>query len=187
MTNTPDARAVGHGLGEFRSSEFWRFVAISLVRSMAQVTVIAVAYHVLPVSSSQPGGIGIRALVAAVAIAAVVVWQLRGIQLSKYPIVRGFEALTVAVSFMVCVFATAFLCLSARDVNAFSEPLEPTGALYFTMTTLTTTGYGDIYARTDGARIAVMVQMLFNVVVIGAVIKLILSAARQRVQSVHAG
>ena len=68
---------------------------------------------------------------------------------------------------MTVAFAVFYLNLSARDPDAFSEPLGRTAALYFTMTTLTTVGYGDITARTDAARIAVMVQFLFNVAVIG--------------------
>ena len=47
------------------------------------------------------------------------------------------------------------------------------------MTTLTTIGYGDIVAVTDSARVAVMVQMLFNVAVIGMTARLIVGTARR--------
>jgi hypothetical protein len=60
--------------------------------------------------------------------------------------------------------------------------MNRTGALYFTMTTLATVGFGDIYARTDASRIVVMIQMVFNVAVIGASAKLILGAARRGVE-----
>ena len=47
------------------------------------------------------------------------------------------------------------------------------------MTTLTTIGYGDIVAVTDTARVAVMVQMLFNVAVIGTTARLIVGTVRR--------
>ena len=90
------------------------------------------------------------------------------------------EALALTVTLMVVGFASFYIQVSKHDPTAFNEVLNRTGALYFTMTTLATIGYGDIHARTDGARIAVMVQMLFNVVVIGASVKLILHTARRR-------
>jgi voltage-gated potassium channel Kch len=70
--------------------------------------------------------------------------------------------------------------LSARDPGAFNESLDKIAALYFTMTTVATVGYGDIFARTAGARIAVMLQMVFNVVVIGVAVRLIAATARSR-------
>ena len=39
-------------------------------------------------------------------------------------------------------------------------------SLYFTLTTLATVGFGDIAAKTSGARVAVMVQMVFDVAVL---------------------
>ena len=51
------------------------------------------------------------------------------------------------------------------------------------MTTLSTVGYGDISARSDSARVAVMVQMVFNVAVLGVAIRLIAGTARSRLSS----
>ena len=76
-------------------------------------------------------------------------------------------------------FAVVYLNLSARDPRPSPSPSERTAALYFTMTTLTTVGYGDIAARTDAARIAVMVQFLFNVAVIGTTARLIVGTVRR--------
>jgi hypothetical protein len=81
---------------------------------------------------------------------------------------------------MVIAFAITYLNLSVRNAAAFTEPLGRTSSLYFTVTTLATVGYGDIAARTDGARIAVMIQMVFNVAVLGSAVKVILSTARRR-------
>ena len=93
--------------------------------------------------------------------------------------IRAIDALAVSVTTMVVAFAVLYLNQSARDPAAFTEHLGRTDALYFTMTTLTTIGYGDIAALTGTARVAVMVQMLFNVAVIGTSARLIVSTARR--------
>ena len=62
--------------------------------------------------------------------------------------------------------------------RSFSESLDHTGGLYLTITVFSTVGFGDITPETDLARVVVSVQMLLDLVVIGAVAKLILNAAK---------
>jgi hypothetical protein len=54
-------------------------------------------------------------------------------------------------------------------------------ALYFTVTVFASVGFGDIFAQTDSMRLLVTVQMMLNLVVFGAVIRLLASAARRGV------
>ena len=51
-------------------------------------------------------------------------------------------------------------------------------ALYFTVTVFSTVGFGDITPATDPARVAVMAQMLCDLIFIAVVVRLILEAAR---------
>lgn len=53
-------------------------------------------------------------------------------------------------------------------------------ALYFTLTTLTTVGFGDVHATGQTARVVVTVQLVFNVVVIAAAVRVLVSAVRRR-------
>ena len=62
--------------------------------------------------------------------------------------------------------------------SSFSEPLNHTGGLYLTITVFSTVGFGDITPETDLARVVVSVQMLLDLVVIGAVVRLLLNAAK---------
>ena len=92
-----------------------------------------------------------------------------------------FQALATVVGFALVTFASVYLLMSIDQEQAFSEPLGRTDALYFSITTATTVGYGDISAKTEAARIVVMIQMVINVVVIGIAARAMLQVARNRV------
>ena len=134
----------------------------------------------LPIDSTRAVGIGIRATIALVLIVLVLLYQIREIERSAMPMLRAVDALAVAVTLMVVLFAGAYVTMSALEPRSFNEQLGRTDALYFTMTTLATIGFGDIHAVTNAARIVVMIQMVFNVVVIGLGVKLISETARRR-------
>jgi hypothetical protein len=66
----------------------------------------------------------------------------------------------------------------AAEPQAFSEPLSRTDALYFTITVFSTVGFGDIVPVTDGARVATMVQMVGDLLVVGLVLRVMLGAVK---------
>jgi hypothetical protein len=72
-------------------------------------------------------------------------------------------------------------------VSSLSEPHIHTSALYFTVTVLSTVGFGDISPRTDGARITVMIQMLCDLALIAVVVRLIFGAASRAEEQRVAG
>jgi hypothetical protein len=53
----------------------------------------------------------------------------------------------------------------------FTERLDHTRALYFTITVFSTVGFGDITPRADLARIIVSIQMLLDLVILGSVVR----------------
>jgi voltage-gated potassium channel len=83
-----------------------------------------------------------------------------------------------AYPLLVVVFAFTYLSLSRVDAANFSERLDRVGALYFTVSTISTVGFGDITADTDGARILVTFQMLFNLALIAGLVRLVILATR---------
>ena len=50
----------------------------------------------------------------------------------------------------------------------FTQPLTRTDALYFSVTVFTTVGFGDIAAKSETARVVLIVQMLADLALLGA-------------------
>jgi hypothetical protein len=55
-------------------------------------------------------------------------------------------------------------------------------ALYFTITTFATVGYGDITPTTNATRMLVSFQMLLDVVALGVIVRLLFGAAKLGLQ-----
>jgi len=79
---------------------------------------------------------------------------------------------------LVILFAIAYVSMAVADPANFSVQLSRSASLYFTITVLSTVGFGDIVPRTDPARLVVSLQMLLDLVVIGVILKVIVGAAR---------
>ena len=78
----------------------------------------------------------------------------------------------------VVLFASLYLSMSHSSGATFTQPLDHMGALYFTVTVFSTVGFGDITAKTDAARAVVTIQMILDLLLIGAVARLLVTAAR---------
>jgi voltage-gated potassium channel len=152
----------------------------SVLRAASVAILVFGAYYLAPVKAGSDVGATIRIICVGVATGLVIAWEIRAVAGSEFPRLRALDALVSSVSVMVIAFAITYLNMSHRHPDSFNELLGRTSSLYFTVTTLATVGYGDIYAKTDEARIAVMIQMVFNVAVIGTTVKAILGTARQR-------
>jgi len=140
------------------------------------------AYYVLPIDRESELRAVVRLAADIALIASVFIWQIRRISRAELPELRAIEALGITVALFLVLFSGVYLALS-RNTGAFTQSLDQTRALYFTISVFSTVGFGDITPRTDTARLIVSAQMLLDLVVIGAVVRLIFSAARSRVES----
>jgi voltage-gated potassium channel len=151
-----------------------RMVARALLTSAALV----VLYYRLPLTGALDASAIAVLAVGLLVFAAVSAWQVRAILRSQYPALRAVEALAGAIPLFLVLFASAYLRIAAAQADAFSEPLSKTSALYFTITVFATVGFGDIAPRTEAARVATMVQMTADLVVVGLVVRVMLGAVR---------
>ena len=114
------------------------------------------AFYVLPIGHES----GLRAFVRLgldiALVGAVFAWQIRRISLAELPELRAIEALGIVVVLFLVSFSGIYLAMSHESPGTFTQPLDHTRALYFTITIFSTVGFGDITPRTDTARLVVV-------------------------------
>jgi hypothetical protein len=65
----------------------------------------------------------------------------------------------VRITVLCLAFAATYMAISAKDTHSFSDLHTPVDAVYFSVVTLTTTGFGDVYAAKDLARAMVVLEI----------------------------
>jgi voltage-gated potassium channel len=147
--------------------------AISTSRSWLQallfLAVVTAAFGLLPWRrfSLQSGLIvvitfGVGMLGAATLVLSQAVRYRRAVS-SGSARVRG---LLMAVYVSVLFFATGFYLLQRADPDQFTGLTTRLDAFYFTLSVLSTVGFGDVHADGQAARAMVCAQIAFNLLVI---------------------
>lgn len=167
-------------LGDLDRPAQLRLIGHTVLRIAVVLALIVTAYAISPTGSASRFSIPVRVTLAVAIILLSTVLALRSVVRARYPVLRAAETIAALVSLLEIGFASIYLSISAATAGAFSEPLGHRSAFYFALTTATTVGFGDITPQTDSARIAVMFQMVGNVVVIGAVTRILINTAKRR-------
>ena len=158
-----------------------RMVAGAILGPLTAATVLLAAYFLLPIDrDSDRTFVGF--VVGIAMIVGFCVWEVRRLRETRYPVVAALETLTAMVGFYIVAFATAYFLLSDNVHASFNERLTRVDALYFCLTVFTTTGFGDITAVGQGARIAVSVQMVSTLVVVGLGVRLLSALVDDRLR-----
>jgi hypothetical protein len=159
-------------------------MAWALLRSLATAVVLVALYYLLPLDRiSVP--LGVLLAIGLVVLLAVASWQVRSIISAKYPAVRAVGALATTVPVFLLLFAAAYFVMARTSSASFSDHLTRTDALYFTVTTFSTVGFGDITAVSESARLVVTAQMILDLLILGLGIRVFIGAVqlgRQRAQ-----
>jgi voltage-gated potassium channel Kch len=107
------------------------------------------------------------------------VFQVRATVGATHPALRAVEALATTIPLFLLLFsATYFVMSEAAPDNFNAHVLSRTDALYFAVTTFTTVGFGDIVATSQEARLLVTVQMVLDLIVLGAVFRVFFGAVQ---------
>lgn len=127
------------------------------------------------------------AVVVSVLYILAAAWSVVAIHRASHPMRAGGMLLLIMITAMVIIFSLSYLALSADDPGNFTEPLDKIDALYFTMTILSTVGFGDITAVSSTARVAVVVQMVVAVTLLTVLGRVIIEVARRETRRRRAG
>jgi voltage-gated potassium channel len=161
-----------------------RLVVRAALRATVTPVVLLVLYYTLPLDH-QPGGTeAVWFAVGFVVFAGAAAWQVHSITHSAYPRARTIQAVSVLVPVFLLAFAGTYYLLAGNRQGSFSTPLTRTDALYFTVTVFTTVGFGDITAKSETARVLVMIQMIGGLILVGLVAKVLVGAMQAGVDRV---
>ena len=153
-----------------------RLTALALLRAFGSATVLVALYYLLPLDPSGGVAVSLGLIGGLLVFTAVLAFQVWQITRSDYPRLRAVEAIATAIPLFLVVFAATYFVLGRERAGTFSEPLDRTDALYFTITVFSTVGFGDITPVTQAARVVTMVQMLADLAVFGMVARVIVGA-----------
>lgn len=157
-----------------------RLLAASILRVVGINVLLVVLLYLLPLKDLGRVGTLVFFLAGLVVFCVATGWQVRSIVAADYPRLRAIEGIGTALALLVVVFAAVYAAMSDASPASFSGVLTRSSSLYFTITTLSTTGFGDIVPTTDTARLVVSVQMLLDLTLLGTVVRVLAGAARDR-------
>ncbi|MEK8226713.1 ion channel [Oerskovia sp. M15] len=144
---------------------------------MTAILLVAL-YYLLPLDRDSVSYLTFALILGLTALVATSYWQVRAIIRSTYPGIRATQALATIVPLFLLLFASTYFMLSFQAPETFSEPLTRSDALYFTVTTFATVGFGDIAPRSEAVRLLVAGQVLLDLVILGLGIQVILGAVK---------
>jgi voltage-gated potassium channel len=155
-----------------------RVVGRSAARILLSIVLLIALYGALPAADQTGLGTLVKLIVGLLIFGAVLGWQVLKIMGAEHPELRAAEALAIAVPIVLIVFAFTYLSLSHFKPASFSEPLDHVGAMYFTITVVSTVGFGDIVAKSHAARILVSFQIMLDLVLLVGIVRAVFFAAQ---------
>jgi hypothetical protein len=149
-----------------------------LLRAFGTVGLSLAAYYWLPLPERSDAVTVVQLIVGLATMVVVIGWHVRAIVASRYPRLRAIEALAIAAPMFLLLYAAAYYLVARSSRANFGQELSRTDALYFTVTVFSTTGFGDITARSAGARLLVTGQMIGNMIFIGFGLRQLVTASQ---------
>jgi len=154
-------------------------------RSVLALAGVLVAYYAMPVGEIPSSWDIVLAasglLVGLAALVWVAVRQVRAMERYEAgdPGVR-LDVLVLTVVVVVPLFALGYYAIERGDASQFADLETKTDALYFTLSTLGTVGFGDVHATGQLARALVIIQITFDLVVVAALASVLTTQLRAR-------
>ncbi|MFG3079032.1 potassium channel family protein [Streptomyces sp. NPDC048225] len=152
--------------------------AVAVARAVFVAVGLVTAYYLLPLDERLTAGTAVLLVCGLLAVLLVFCWEVRAIARSPHPRLRAVEGLAATLVLFLVLFAGSYYLLDRSAPGSFSEPLNRTDALYFTLTTFSTVGFGDITARSETGRVLTMAQMAGGLLIVGVAARVLASAVQ---------
>ena len=169
------------------AAERRRALLVAVGRGLGIASVVTVAYFSLPLHALAALPFAVIVIGGVIILAAVIAYQVIAIFRAAQPAAKAIEALSLTGPLFLLLFASTYFLMSQADSANFNPAgLTRSDSLYFTVTVFTTVGFGDIVATSQSARELVTVQMILDLILIGAVIKAFVEAVKMARATPHA-
>lgn len=162
-----------------RTSASKRRILLGVIRLTLILGGLLALYAVLPF---QGDDWAIGAVVGVVAIVSIIPFTIKrvdDIDDSPYPAMAMVESLTMIAAMLVLGFSGLYLTID-RNGTQFNGLETRVDAVYFTVTTLSTVGFGDINASGQSARVMVTIQVMLNFTLFAFAVKTVTGSASTR-------
>jgi len=156
--------------------------ALRRIGEIVGVSAIALAvYFVIPFDEEI--GVVLAGLVVVATIGALVplaIHRSGQVMASDQPVLVAAQALFTMITVLIVSFASVYYVLGTHQPHQMQGIETKIDALYFTITVVSTVGFGDITATGQGARLIVSANMIVNLVLLTIAIRLLSWAVKQR-------
>ncbi|GAA1654247.1 potassium channel family protein [Catellatospora bangladeshensis] len=145
------------------------FLRHPLGQALLNSTLLTAVYFIVPVGAdNETWQLLLRALGTLAGLGLAIYLILRQINRQLDDETTPLTGLLTALVAGVLFFALADYLIAVGFPGEFADLQTRVDALYFALSTLATVGFGDVHAQGQVARGLVIVQMLFNTVIIAA-------------------
>ena len=166
------------GFADLPPARRHRLVLLALLRAGGTTTVMLLAYGLLPFTLISQTRYLTAFLAGLLVVVAVLAAEVRRTLRSPYPRLRAVEALTVTGPLFLVLFAALHYVIAQRTPSAYTEPMTRLDALYYTVTTFATVGYGDISPVSPAARLLALLQVVGGLIMVGLIARILLGIAQ---------
>lgn len=152
----------------------------ALLESLGGPFLLVVAYFLLPLDGNLWPLAIVMGILAALMLVPLTVRRAKRIQTSETPLLEAVHAVALAASLAIISFSVSYYTLGTSTTDQIPAIDTKVDALYFTVVTLATVGYGDITPQGQAARALVTVQILLNITLIATSFRVLSRLAVER-------
>lgn len=150
-----------------------------MAQTIATPVALLVLYFAVPFDGSRWPVATALGILSAAAVLPLTVRRVHRIRVSDHPVGEALAAVSLLASLVVVGFAIGYYSLASHtdQIPGINTKID---GLYFTVTTVSSVGYGDIAPAGQTARALVTLQMVLNITLIAGGLRLVANAARER-------
>jgi len=145
----------------------------TVLQTFRDVVLLVLLYAVVPVRDSAGTSLVVRAGLVAVALVLMIWLVLAQVLRHARSTDARLRGLVLALVGGLLSFAYADLAVATWGDGQFVGLSTKIDAFYFSLTTLSTVGYGDVYAAGQAARALVAAQIVFDLAVLATAASLL--------------